>query len=40
VDAALEAITFDVVSPHLPLNAPASRDIGHIHVRGDWIANL
>jgi lipopolysaccharide transport system ATP-binding protein len=36
VDMALDAVTFEVVSDHLPTNAPSPRDIGHMHVRGEW----
>lgn len=35
-DAVLDALTFEVVSPHLPTGAPPAREIGCIHVRGDW----
>jgi lipopolysaccharide transport system ATP-binding protein len=36
IDAVPEAVTFEIVSAHLPPHAPPAKDIGAVHVRGDW----
>ena len=36
LDAVPDAVTFEFVSAHLPPNAPPARDIGCIHVPGEW----
>ncbi|MBC8039388.1 MAG: ABC transporter ATP-binding protein [Opitutaceae bacterium] len=36
VDAVHDAVTFELVSTHLPVGAPPARDIGSVHVRGEW----
>ncbi|MDO8541035.1 MAG: polysaccharide ABC transporter ATP-binding protein [Opitutaceae bacterium] len=36
VDALTDAVTFEVSSRHLPLGAPPPKEIGSVHVRGEW----
>ena len=37
IDHVADAVTFEVTSQHLPLGAPSPKDIGAIHVRGEWL---
>ena len=36
VDYVPDAVTFEIVSAHLPANASPAKDIGYVHVRGEW----
>jgi lipopolysaccharide transport system ATP-binding protein len=36
VDVIHDAVTFELVSSHLPTNASPAKDIGYVHVRGEW----
>jgi lipopolysaccharide transport system ATP-binding protein len=36
LDHVPECITFELVSAHLPKNAPPAKDIGAVHVAGQW----
>jgi lipopolysaccharide transport system ATP-binding protein len=36
IDAVPDALAFELVSSHLPANAPPPKDIGAIHVPGEW----
>ncbi|MDI1251368.1 MAG: ABC transporter ATP-binding protein [Lacunisphaera sp.] len=36
IDHLPEAVTLEIVSAHLPANASPAKDIGYVHVRGEW----
>jgi lipopolysaccharide transport system ATP-binding protein len=40
IDDEMNAVTFEFVSPSTPLNAPPVKNIGPVHLQGNWTFNL